>query len=134
MRHLEHINVAHDVKKKSLIVQVVTALVRVIRSEGIVLSEVGYISDLCRHLRKCLQATIKSVEEEINLNIYLQSSIEDCLLEVAKGVSLIEVRHKNIHIIFVLIYLPICIRLMTCNHYLTLWRICWREFYRLKMK
>ncbi|CAM8969105.1 unnamed protein product [Rhodiola kirilowii] len=91
VRHLDHKNVAHDPKSKSLIIQVATALVRVIRSEGIVLSEVGCISDLCRHLRNCLQATIKSVnDDEINLNLSLQSSIEDCLLEVAKGIDKVQ--------------------------------------------
>uniref|UniRef100_A0A7N0VMA9 ARM repeat superfamily protein n=1 Tax=Kalanchoe fedtschenkoi TaxID=63787 RepID=A0A7N0VMA9_KALFE len=88
VRHLDHKNVIHDLKSKTLVIQVATSLVRVIRSEGVVLSEIGYISDLCKHLRKCLQATIKSVDdEEISLNISLQTSIENCLLEVAKGID-----------------------------------------------
>ncbi|CAM8888674.1 unnamed protein product [Rhodiola kirilowii] len=88
VRHLDHKNVAHDPKIKSLVIQVAIALVRLIRSEGGALYEIGYINDLCRHLRKCLQATIKSSEDqEISSNISLQNSIEDFLLEVAKGID-----------------------------------------------
>ncbi|GKD78214.1 protein EFR3 homolog B [Tanacetum coccineum] len=57
-----------------------------VRSE-VVLKDIGYVSDLCRHLRKSLQATAESVGElELSLNTSLQSSIEDCLLEIAKGI------------------------------------------------
>ncbi|KAB1202104.1 hypothetical protein CJ030_MR8G004271 [Morella rubra] len=43
---------------------------------------------LTRHLRKSLQATVESVgEQESNSNILLQNSIEDCLLEIAKGIG-----------------------------------------------
>ncbi|KAL9660108.1 hypothetical protein QQ045_024919 [Rhodiola kirilowii] len=88
VRHLDHKNVAHDPKIKSLVIQVAIALVRLIRSEGDALYEIGYINDICRHLRKCLQATIKSSEDqEISSNISLQNSIEDFLLEVAKGID-----------------------------------------------
>lgn len=55
--------------------------------------EIGFVGDLCRHLRKSLQASSESVgEQELNLNIMLQNSIEDCLLEIAKAVGL-----KRIH-------------------------------------
>lgn len=86
IRHLDHKNVAHDPQLKSYIIQVAAALARQIKSRG-VLAEIGFVSDLCRHLRKSFQATLESVEEqESNLNILLQNSIEDCLLEIAKGV------------------------------------------------
>lgn len=89
IRHLDHKNVAHDPQLKSYVIQVATALARQIRS-GVVLAEIGFVCDLCRHLRKSLQATVESVgEQESNSNILLQNSIEDCLLETAKGVSLI---------------------------------------------
>ena len=86
IRHLDHKNVEHDPQIKSNVIQVASALTRQIRS-GVVLSEIGFVSDLCRHLRKSFQATVESVgEQESNLNISLQNSIEDCLLEMAKGV------------------------------------------------
>lgn len=88
IRHLDHKNVAHDPQLKSYVIQVAATLARQIRS-GAVLAEIGFVSDLCRHLRKSFQATAESVgEQESNLNIALQNSIEDCLLEIAKGVSL----------------------------------------------
>ncbi|XWS64447.1 hypothetical protein CRYUN_Cryun05aG0004500 [Craigia yunnanensis] len=87
IRHLDHKNVAHDPQLKSYIIQVAAALARQIRSRG-VLAEIGFVSDLCRHLRKSFQATLESVgEQESNLNILLQNSIEDCLLEIAKGID-----------------------------------------------
>lgn len=88
IRHLDHKNVAHDPQLKSSVIQVAAALARQIRS-GTVLTEIGYISDLCRHLRKSLQASVECAgEQESDLNILLQNSIEDCLVEIAKGVSL----------------------------------------------
>lgn len=87
IRHLDHKNVVHDPKLKSCVIQVASALARQIRS-GAVLAEIGFVSDLCRHLRKSFQATLESVgEQDSNLNITLQNSIEDCLLEIAKGVN-----------------------------------------------
>ncbi|XP_068659378.1 protein SEMI-ROLLED LEAF 2 [Aristolochia californica] len=87
IRHLDHKNVAHDPQIKSNIVQIATALTHQLRSQGVV-AEIGVVSDLCRHLRKSLQAAVESVgQQESNWNITLQKSIEDCLLEIAKGVG-----------------------------------------------
>ncbi|GMI85043.1 EFR3 OF PLANT 4 [Hibiscus trionum] len=87
VRHLEHKNVAHDPQLKSYIIQIAAALARQVRSRG-VLGEIGFVSDLCRHLRKSFQATLESRgEQDTNLNILLQNSIEDCLLEIAKGID-----------------------------------------------
>lgn len=78
---------SHDPQVKSNVVQIATSLAQQIRSEA-VLTDSGLVSDLFRHLRKCLQATVDSVGEEVlNLNISLQNTIEDCLLEIAKGVN-----------------------------------------------
>lgn len=96
IRHLDHKNVSHDPQLKSYVIQVATALARQIRS-GAMLAEIGFVSDLCRHLRKCLQATVESVgEQESNLNVKLQTSIEDCLLEIAKRVSLLLLLHMQL--------------------------------------
>lgn len=88
IRHLDHKNVAHDPLIKSDIVQIATFLVRQLRSHASV-AEITVVSDLCRHLRKSLQATIESVgPQESSCNDTLQNSIEDCLLEIVKGVCL----------------------------------------------
>ncbi|KAE8725513.1 cytochrome c oxidase subunit 5C [Hibiscus syriacus] len=87
VRHLDHKNMAHDPQLKSYIVQVAAALATQVRSRG-ALAETGFVSDLCRHLRKSFQATLESVgQQESNLNILLRNSIEECLLEIAKGID-----------------------------------------------
>lgn len=92
VRHLDHKRVSHDPKIKSDIIQTAAVLARQIRSK-VVLSDIGYVNDLCRHMRKSLQASVESVgEQELNLNIALQNSIEDCLRETAKGVNDVHLR------------------------------------------
>eukprot|EP00257_Ricinus_communis_P013037 XP_015570391.1 uncharacterized protein LOC8269823 [Ricinus communis] len=87
VRHLDHKNVVHDPQLKSDVIQVAAVLAKQIRSET-VLAEIGFVSDLCRHLRKSLQATVESAgEQESNMNVLLQNSIEDCLLEIARGIG-----------------------------------------------
>ncbi|XP_010267987.1 PREDICTED: uncharacterized protein LOC104605067 isoform X2 [Nelumbo nucifera] len=87
IRHLDHKNVSHDRQVKSDIIQIAATLARQIRTQTMV-AEIGIISDLCRHLRKSLQAKAELVgQQEANLNISLQNSIEDCLLEIAKGIG-----------------------------------------------
>jgi ABC-type histidine transport system ATPase subunit len=124
IRHLDHKNVALDPQVKSYVIEVAAALAQQIRS-GAVLTEIGYVSDLCRHLRKSLQAAVESAgEQESNLNISLQNSIEDCLLEIAKGVSLMHAR--NIWLLLSTVPradLNLCwfIRFVMHDRYLTLW-------------
>jgi len=92
IHHLDHKNVSQDPQVKSNIIQTATYLAQQIRSEA-VLSDIGFISDLCRHLRKSLQASVLSVgEQELNLNISLQNDIEDCLFETVKGVNLLKLQ------------------------------------------
>ena len=87
VRHLDHKNVVHEPKIKSDIIQISTGLIKELRAEKVV-PEFGVVSDLCRHLRKSLQATVQVVEEqESGLNSLLQSSIQSCLLEIARGVQ-----------------------------------------------
>lgn len=87
IRHLDHKNVTHDPRIKSEIVEIAIFLVRQLRSHDGVF-ETAIVSDLCRHLRKSLQATIEWVgPEDSNWNDALQTSIEDCLLEIAKGIG-----------------------------------------------
>ncbi|XP_022965555.1 uncharacterized protein LOC111465423 [Cucurbita maxima] len=87
IRHLDHKNVSHDPQLKTCIIQVASNLARQIRS-GTVLAEIGSVSDLCRHLRKSLQVTVESAgQQELDLNITLQKSIEDCLHEIGRGIG-----------------------------------------------
>ncbi|XP_061361425.1 protein SEMI-ROLLED LEAF 2 [Gastrolobium bilobum] len=86
IHHLDHKNVVNDPQLKTCVVQVATSIAMQIRS-GRGLAEVGFVGDLCRHLRKSLQASSEFFgEQELNLNISLQNSIEDCLLEIAHGI------------------------------------------------
>ena len=95
IRHLDHKNVSHDVELKAHVIEVGTALARQVRS-GLVLADVALISDLYRHLRKSLQASVESVgQQEFDMHLSLQNSIEDCLLEIAKGVRL---KHSKISV------------------------------------
>uniref|UniRef100_A0A803L4F5 Uncharacterized protein n=1 Tax=Chenopodium quinoa TaxID=63459 RepID=A0A803L4F5_CHEQI len=87
IRHMDHKNVAHDPLVKSCVVQAAANVARQIRSVA-TLSDIGFVGDLLRHLRKSLQSIAGPVrEEDINLNIHLQNSIESCLLEIAKGIK-----------------------------------------------
>ncbi|OVA16780.1 hypothetical protein BVC80_1543g235 [Macleaya cordata] len=87
IRHLDHKNVAYDPQIKSNIIQIAAALAQQLRSRAIV-PEIGIVSDLCRHLKKNLQATVESGgQQKMNVNTSLQNSIEECLLEIAKGVA-----------------------------------------------
>lgn len=111
VRHLDHKNVSHDPEVKSNVIRTATALARQIRS-GAILSDIGFVSDLCRHLRKSLQATVESVgEHELNLNISLQNSVEDCLLETAKWVQNFVYNSKSFSLVmhctlFEVLYFP----------------------------
>lgn len=87
IRHLDHKNVVNHPQMKADIIQSSTSLVCQLRSRGVV-AEMGVVTDLCRHLRKCLEAIGHNGSgiEESNWNESLQNSIEDCLLEIVKGV------------------------------------------------
>lgn len=99
IHHLDHKNVSHDPQVKSNIVQIATALAQQIRLEAVI-SDIGFVSDICRHLRKSLQVTAESAgEQEFNLNISLQNAIEDCLVETVKGVNSFTL-HEVLHFSF----------------------------------
>lgn len=87
VRHLDNKHVVNDPELKAYIIQVAGCLAKLIRTSSY-LRDISFVNDLCRHLRKSFQATSRSVgEEELNLNVMLQNSIEDCLREIAKGVG-----------------------------------------------
>ncbi|VVA96583.1 unnamed protein product [Arabis nemorensis] len=87
VRHLDNKHVANDPELKAYIIQVAGCLAKLIRTSSY-LRDISFVNDLCRHLRKSFQATARSIgEDELNLNVMLQNSIEDCLLEIAKGIG-----------------------------------------------
>ncbi|KQK21991.1 uncharacterized protein LOC100831072 isoform X2 [Brachypodium distachyon] len=85
IRHLDHKNILHDPQTKSDIIQTATSLARQLRSRGVA-PELVVAGDLCRHLRKTLEALESASVEELNLNESLQNFLEGCLLEVVRGV------------------------------------------------
>lgn len=86
VRHLDHKNVAHDPEMKCHIIQTASCLARQVRSTGVI-SDMGFVSDLFRHLRKSFQATAESDgDQELTVNAALQTAIETCLLETVRGV------------------------------------------------
>ncbi|CAL4939077.1 unnamed protein product [Urochloa decumbens] len=86
IRHLDHKNVSHDPQTKSDIIQTATSLARQLRSRGFA-AELVVASDLCKHLRKTLEAVESGSVEELNLNESLQNFLEDCLMEVVRGIN-----------------------------------------------
>ena len=103
IRHLDHKNVLHDPQTKSDIIQTATTLARQLRSRGIA-AELVVAGDLCKHLRKTLEAVESGSVEEMNLNESLQNFLEDCLMEVVRGVCLALVLSLCITIYY--IYFP----------------------------
>lgn len=89
VRHLDHKNVAHDPEMKCRIIQTASCLACQVRSAGVI-SDMGLVSDLFRHLRKSFQATAESDgDQELTVNAALQTAIETCLLETVRGVYLL---------------------------------------------
>uniref|UniRef100_A0A0D9WE28 Uncharacterized protein n=1 Tax=Leersia perrieri TaxID=77586 RepID=A0A0D9WE28_9ORYZ len=86
IRHLDHKNVLYDPQIKSDMIQTATLLARQLRSRGIA-PELVVAGDLCRHLRKTLEAMESVSIEELSLNESLQNFLQDCLLEVVRGIN-----------------------------------------------
>jgi hypothetical protein len=85
IRHLDHKNVSHNPQTKSDIIQTATSLALQLRSRGFAV-ELVVAGDLCKHLRKTLEAVESGNVEDQNLNESLQNFLEDCLMEVVRGV------------------------------------------------
>uniref|UniRef100_A0A453I8N2 Uncharacterized protein n=1 Tax=Aegilops tauschii subsp. strangulata TaxID=200361 RepID=A0A453I8N2_AEGTS len=86
IRHLDHKNILHCPQTKSDIIQTATSLARQLRSRG-VSPELAVAGDLCRHLRKTLEAMESASVAELSLNESLQNFLEGCLVEVVRGVK-----------------------------------------------
>ncbi|KAI3993394.1 hypothetical protein MKX01_010137 [Papaver californicum] len=67
--------------------QIASALAQQLRAQSIV-PDIGIVSDMCRHLKKSLQASVDFVgQQKPNTSTSLQNAIEGCLLEIARGID-----------------------------------------------
>ncbi|VAI06375.1 unnamed protein product [Triticum turgidum subsp. durum] len=89
IRHLDHKNILHCPQTKSDIIQTATSLARQLRSRGVA-PELAVAGDLCRHLRKTLEAMESASVEELSLNESLQNFLEGCLVEVVFPEALLQ--------------------------------------------
>ncbi|KAM3229210.1 hypothetical protein ACQJBY_060236 [Aegilops geniculata] len=89
IRHLDHKNILHCPQTKSDIIQTATSLARQLRSRG-VSPELAVAGDLCRHLRKTLEAMESASVAELSLNESLQNFLEGCLVEVVFPEALLQ--------------------------------------------
>ncbi|EMS54754.1 Protein EFR3-like protein A [Triticum urartu] len=89
IRHLDHKNILHCPQTKSDIIQTATSLARQLRSRGVA-PELAVTGDLCRHLRKTLEAMESASVQELSLNESLQNFLEGCLVEVVFPEALLQ--------------------------------------------
>ncbi|KAM3313725.1 hypothetical protein ACQJBY_032943 [Aegilops geniculata] len=89
IRHLDHKNILHCPQTKSDIIQTATSLARQLRSRGVA-PELAVAGDLCRHLRKTLEAMESASVAEQSLNESLQNFLEGCLVEVVFPEALLQ--------------------------------------------
>lgn len=89
VKHLDHKNVAKQPEMQIDVLHIATRLARNVKLQAS-LAIVTAISDLMRHLRKCLQCSIEASSQgnDTNkLNSALHSAIEECLLQLTSKVS-----------------------------------------------
>ena len=90
MKHLDHKNVAKQPILKMNIINIITQLAQNVKQQASV-AIIGAISDLIKHLRKCLQnsAEASSIGNDgYKLNAELQSALEMCILQLSKKVCI----------------------------------------------
>lgn len=89
IKHLDHKNVAKQPDMQIDILHIATRLAQDVKLQ-VSLAIVTAISDLMRHLRKCLQCSIEASSQDNDTNNWysaLHSAIEECLLELTKKVG-----------------------------------------------
>ncbi|RDY12681.1 Protein EFR3-like B, partial [Mucuna pruriens] len=89
VKHLDHKNVAKQPMLQINIINTATKLAQNVKQEASV-AILGAISDLIKHLRKCLQnsAEASSIENDgFNLNTELQFALEMCILHLSSKVG-----------------------------------------------
>ncbi|CAJ1955562.1 unnamed protein product [Sphenostylis stenocarpa] len=89
VKHLDHKNVAKQAILQIEIIKITTQLAQNVKQQASV-AIIGAISDLIKHLRKCLQnlAEASNIEDgAYRLNTELQSALEMCILQLSKKVG-----------------------------------------------
>ncbi|KAF7824269.1 protein EFR3-like protein cmp44E-like isoform X1 [Senna tora] len=89
IKHLDHKNIAKQPIMQINIVKVTTQLALNVK-QPVSVAIIGAISDLIKHLRKCLQnlAEVSGIENDTyKLNIELQSALEMCILQLSNKVG-----------------------------------------------
>ncbi|XP_057728912.1 protein SEMI-ROLLED LEAF 2-like isoform X1 [Arachis stenosperma] len=89
VKHLDHKNVAKQPILQIDIINTTTHLAQNVKPQSSV-AIIGAISDLIKHLRKCLQSSAESSSvgsDAYKLNIELQSAIERCILQLSNKVG-----------------------------------------------
>jgi len=90
VRHLDHKNVNGNLVTKRSIVAITAVLARQSKAKATV-AEVGAMSDLSKHLRISLQASMETpVSGSARVpddNILLQAAIEECFMEFGRRVN-----------------------------------------------
>lgn len=88
VKHLDHKNIVKQPVKQIDIVNVATQLAQNAKQEASV-AIIGAISDLMKHLRRCLQYSAESSSPSDSLdkwNTELQSALEKCILQLSNKV------------------------------------------------
>lgn len=84
VKHLDHKSIKQQPQMKADVAKVVAHLARQSRSETTIV-EISVLSDVLRHLRVSLQASLEAPShEDLECNRGLQSAIQECLLELGR--------------------------------------------------
>ncbi|GFY81384.1 ARM repeat superfamily protein [Actinidia rufa] len=89
VKHLDHKNIVKQPVKQINIVNVTTQLAQNAKQEASI-AIVGAITDLMKHLRKCMQYSAEASSPSDSLdkwNTDLQSALEKCILQLSKKVG-----------------------------------------------
>lgn len=90
VKHLDHKNVAKQPILQIDIINITTQVAQNVKQQASV-AVIGAISDLIKHLRRCLQNSAEATDignDAHTLNTKLQSSIETCILQLSNKVHI----------------------------------------------
>ncbi|MED6144654.1 hypothetical protein PIB30_017754 [Stylosanthes scabra] len=91
VKHLDHKNISKKPTLQIDIINITTDLAQNVKQQSSV-AIIGAISDLIKHLRKCLQHSAESSSVggdayKLNIELQLQSAIERCILQLSNKVG-----------------------------------------------
>jgi protein EFR3 len=90
VKHLDHKNVAKQPILQIDIINITTQVAQNVKQQASV-AVIGAISDLIKHLRRCLQNSAEATDignDAYTFNTKLQSSIEMCILQLSNKVHI----------------------------------------------